>query len=595
MTWLLLALLGALAQGEPDGRGAVDEVWERFPAFVWRAPRPEGPLDPELAAAFGGANVERDDPAAAVLAAGLDFYVGHAPGRNVLHLERDSGDYLERWSEWLESRDSGGLVRRPCLTDPATREHLYEQLDRTLAARGGRHGVGLSLGDEISFTPWGDPVDLCRSPTCEDAWARHLTDLGREVAFPDTDVARRAFASGDTEPLGLWLERRRFNHGLVLSWVRELAEHVRAAAPGTPVGALGLAGRTAFGGLSIPDALEVIDFIEPYATTLSRELCATLADPPQRVLWTLLVDRTDADDCRRQVWEHALRGGDGVVLYRERFLLDDPAKAAACAAAVADVRELRANDWPAAARRPRTRGVALVTSDDSVALAFLRDAALEGESWPHRLAGYQERRGTFETSARAWRLAAEDVGLLPGAVPVERVDEGLLPRFGVLVLLHLAVLSDRDLAGLERYLASGGRAIVEGDLGRFRPDGTRRRPTGYERLAERHRGRLYERVRSERSQLAALATGEAARRAPRVVRPDRAVDLLRFETRLENGDWWCAWLPRAGSGALGWQADEASSERLEWLHPARPEAAPGSAAITTRPGEPVVFRLRSEP
>jgi len=586
---LRLGLLGLLGfPGLQETSPVEPSAWEHFPAFVWRAPRPETPLDPGLVAAFGGANVERDDPAEQVLTEGLDFYVGHAPGRNTLHLERDSGAYLERWQEWLETRDSRLLVREPCLTDPATREHLFDQLDRTLAARAGRHGVGLSLGDELSLTPWGDPVDLCRSPTCEAAWARHLEGLGREVAFPDTDGARRALTSDDTTPIGPWLERRRFNHALTLGWVDELAERARRLAPGTPVGVLGLAGRTAFGGLSIPDALEIVDFIEPYATTLSRELCYTLRRPEQHVLWTLLVDRTSAVECRRQVWEHALRGGDGVVLYRERFLLDEPAKATATAEAVAAIRSLRAADWPAPARRPRTRGVALVSSDDSIALAFLRDAALEGESWPHRLAGYQEQRGTFETSARSWREAAETVGVLPGAVPIERVDEALLPRFPLLVLLHVAVLSDRDLAGLERYLASGGRAVVDGDFGSFFPDGTRRSPTAFERLSGRHRGRLYERVRNEVSQLSGLLSGVATGRAPQIVRATVPTEVLRFETRLDDGDWWIAYLPRSGTVSVRWHTPGARAGRVQWLHPAGAEEGP----VTTAPGEPVIFRLR---
>ena len=105
-----------------------------FPALVWRQRHRDGEPPVELLEPFGGTNVERDDAPTWVFERGLDYYVGHAPGRDVLHLDLERDPWASRHARWLEERDPALLVREPCLTSADARTELWRQLDATLCS-----------------------------------------------------------------------------------------------------------------------------------------------------------------------------------------------------------------------------------------------------------------------------------------------------------------------------------------------------------------------------------------------------------------------------------------------------------------------------
>ncbi len=460
MTFLAvpLVVLAALQ----DGMG-----WDEFPVFVWRQEYRGRALPEALAEAFGGTNVERGESIEWMEERPLAFYVGHAPGRNDLHLRRDEA-YTKRFDKWYASRDERLLVREPCLTDPVTRARLFETLEVSLAARDGNHGLGISLGDEVSLTPWGDPSDVCRSETCEEAWKEYAAERDLPERAPTTDEVRLSFGDGNTSLLGAWLARRRFHQDVVIGLLEELAARARELAPGVPIGLLGLGGRTAFGGVAVERAAEFLDFLEPYRTDDARELFATRRRGDQRVLTTVFADRAGPSDAAWQMWEHFLRGGDGAVVWSDRILAGDDRLRERLAQAAADIRTVQRE---IGAFRPRTSGAAIVHSPDSIALAWLRDALLDGPTWPNRLARYQRENGVRERSLDSWLRVFEDVGILPGSIPVDEIGAATAERFSVLVLSHVEVLSDDEFESIERYLGAGGRIAVEGALGRFDENG----------------------------------------------------------------------------------------------------------------------------
>ncbi len=73
---------GAAAQGEP-----AKTPWPDFPAFVWRLDAPGEELPEALVEAFGGVNVEGMARGEWAHSKGRDFDIGHAPGRDALHLD----------------------------------------------------------------------------------------------------------------------------------------------------------------------------------------------------------------------------------------------------------------------------------------------------------------------------------------------------------------------------------------------------------------------------------------------------------------------------------------------------------------------------
>ncbi len=555
-----------------------------LPVVVWRQDFPaQTPGPVELFEPFGGANVERDDEADWVRERGYDFYVGHAPGRSELHVER-------RDAAWAERADP--LVREPCLTAPTTLERLFATLDGTLAARGGDHGLFVSLGDEVGLTPSGSPSDVCRSQTCEAAW-RALVD----APAPTTDEMLAA-RGADAVPLRrLWLARRDFHHEVVVDVLASLAQRARSCSPGARVGLLGLGGRTAFGGVDVADALSFCDVIEPYDVGGARELAFTLRGPEQEVWRTVFAHEEAPAAVALQAWEHWARGGDGFVVWSDRWLARRPDVRARLADAVSAMRAIE-NGSPA--RGPR--GVALVHDARSLALAWLRDAADDGSTWERRFASYQEWNGSFERALRGWTRLWQDAGFVPGMVSLETVDAGLVSRFRLLVLSHVAALSDADVARLRAFEAAGGKLVLDGPFGEYDERGApRAAPSSDAALRPPFGGGAYLDERfapsgEERRDVARrLAAAAGVERAPFDVRSTPPLPwCIEWSEPDAEGRVRCVAVPNLTTpderarlaSPLEIEVQAARGTRVEWLVPAdangrRTTLAPGDAAVFT--------------
>ncbi len=426
-----------------------------FPAILWRAE--SAPSD--LQRAFGAVCVGRNDTVDELAAAGIEFLVFNAPGRDELHLERERAGWAERRQRWLETRDPALCRREPCLEDPATEALLLARLEQSLAARRGQVGLGLSLGDEVGFTPGGIPEETCTCEHCELAWARahadetsprppRLCDLG-------TDATLRAVFDGDLAPTRHWLERREFHQRQLLDLLGSLARRVRAT--GKPVGLLGLTSQSAFGGVSIERILPQLDFLECYRIGNARELALTLRRPEQRIYLTVFASQ-GASSASWSVWEHWMQGGDGMFVWSEAELAKAPHVAARLLQTLARVRTLPV-------LRPRPQGIAVAHSARAMGAGWLRDALLDGGTWPQRFASWQEQHGRVERARARWFDFARCAGAMPGALPIEQLSPADAARFPLLVLTELLVLSPEDLARLEAYRGAGGTLVVDGELG----------------------------------------------------------------------------------------------------------------------------------
>ena len=439
---MLLALCFALASQE-------------FPAILWRAE----PAPSDLQRAFGAVCVGRNDSVEALGEAAIEFLVFNAPGRDELHLEREREGWAERRQRWLETRDPSLCRREPCLADPATQALLLRRLEESLAARGGAAGLGLSLGDEVGFTPGGVPEDTCTCEHCELAWSlAHAQDTAPSPArLRDigTDATLRAVFEGDMAPTARWLERRAFHQRQLLDLLGTLAQRVRTA--GKPVGLLGLTSQSAFGGVAIERILPQLDFLECYRIGNARELALTLRRPEQRVYLTVFASQ-GASGASWSVWEHWMQGGDGMFVWSEADLAKAPQIAARLQQTLARVRTLPS-------LRPRPQGIAIAHSARAVAAGWLRDALLDGGTWPQRFASWQEQNGRVERARARWFDFARCAGAMPGALPIELLSPADAARFPLLVLAELLVLSPEDLARLEAYRAAGGTVVVDGELG----------------------------------------------------------------------------------------------------------------------------------
>lgn len=613
----LLAALLAASMALSAAAGARPR--HEFPVLVWRERYAGREVPASLLAPFGGTNVEGSESAEWVLERGLDFYVGHAPGRDALHIDDDRPWYAEAWRRFFADRDASALVRRPCLSEPRTLADLEAQLARTVRARGGRFGLGMSLGDEVGLTAHGSPLDLCHSPACLAAWRRFAAREApaRGLAVPpggapyvETDEVRRRWLDGDPSLVPWWLLRRRFHQAVLQEVLARLARRARALAPGVPVGLVGVGGRSAFGDVAVEEVLAHLDFIEVYPQADARELAATLRRPNQN-LWRTVFPEHSPEAVVWQAFDHWRRGGDALVVWSDAVLEDRPALAARLAEAIAAIRALRGD---LGAFRPRPAGVALIHAPDSLALAWLRDALADGSTWPRRFAGYHEQHGTRERALRGWLRLFEDLGTFPGAVLLRGIGASTARRFPLLVASHVAVLSPADLGRLGDYLAAGGRLVVDGPFGEFDRAGRSPRtpplatldraapgrveqapldPARYLEARRRPGGPAARRARARAADLLARAgvmppPGTGAERG---AGPLLAVAAQRSGT---DGAWTIVLQPNAADAGererlVPWRAEIAPPEgaRIEWLHP---PGARGLAPLVPA-GEAAVLRL----
>lgn len=595
-----------------------------WPAFVWRLENPAGAISEELAAAFGGVNVEGADEAEWALAQGLDFFVGHGPGRDALHIDNHTSWYKELWQEYWDERDARQLVRQLCLSEAQTMQDLERRLAASLRARKGNTGRGLSLGDEVGLTRYGGPLDLCESKACRAAFSEFLAESARwralvpeegaALLYPSTDEVRKAWTAGDANLVAAWMARREFHHRVFLGVLKRLAAKGRAMAPGVPLGLLGLGGRTAFGGIGVDTILPELDFLEPYPALDTRELCFTLRTPEQEAWCTVFAEEGQPAGVGWQVREHWLRGGDALVLWSDRELAADATYFAAARDAVAEVRRLTRElpGW-----RPATGGLALVHDPRAQALGFLRDALRDGPTWLKRFSSYQDLHGTREVLQRGILRLAEDAGLLPGALPFERIDRETRLRFPVLVLVEQIVIEDDDLARLETYLRAGGRVVVLGDFDLWNLCGEPSDGAAFERLKAAGEARV-SRVEFDAARYLAEREGapqafgtdclriiEGVLRAAGAARPawrphaeGASLPWLLAEMPGEQiGERFAAALPnlqdplrRAAFKTLQVSLEGLDAERIEWLAP----RAPGpDGSVQLRPGEALVFKILS--
>jgi hypothetical protein len=435
---IALALLAGCAPSErpseaafrPAAAAAAD--FDAFPAYVWSEAGLAEPLPRSWRATFGGVEATRG-----VLPLGAQdwrHYVGQAAGRAELHLDRSV--LQDERTRWLVRRGDALPTRPFELADPALAEELAGRVEQHVRAAPAADFV--SLCDEVGVTPYGDPVDFAGA-TATDALLGLLA--GADV---DAFVAQRA-------------QQRRVLEELLGG----LADAVRTENTSARVALLGLSTATPFAAPSHAFSAARFDVLEPYDEGLARERLFALARPQQVLLRTVFTESAAATAW--QVFEHALRGGDGVVLWQRRELAAAPVVADDLAAALAAVRALR---FDLGARFERPSGVVVLVDERSDAAAWLEQARRARLAWPQRLAGFEAREGpAFRRRERIVALF-EEAGASPGVLACDELDATASERFPLVVASGLDLADGRVAATLRNHLASGGHVVLDEALGR---------------------------------------------------------------------------------------------------------------------------------
>lgn len=175
-----------------------------------------------------------------------------------------------------------GVVRKPCLTDPAfwqaERKHLHDR------ARSIAHAdvFTYSLGDEICLDVGNTSV--CRSPTCLAgfrAWLRkQYPTLAALNAEWDTAFANWAAVTpksrkeaGESGNLAPWLDHRLFMDRVFAEGLNRARDLIHEIEPGVPVGAEGLWGSASAYGMDWWLITRKLDTLAPYWRRLLMREC----------------------------------------------------------------------------------------------------------------------------------------------------------------------------------------------------------------------------------------------------------------------------------------------------------------------------------
>ena len=453
-------------------------------SFLWlhRAP----PLDDRLLVALEKLGVSGTNSAGTADASLLSrrrtpFYVDHVAGKGRLALRPKVFESAR--TTWRETR-TDNLLRRPhCLTDPATTRATTRRISEVLDAVLPHRPLALTLDDEISLTRNGSPFDFCRSPTClaafrtflrerygslvalNAAWSRTF-DSWNDVVPLTTDTVRRRELIRPVSQRDFtdWSDHRDFMDRVFTRAVHDAAEQVRRRATDVPVGFTGGGAPSAFSGLAWSRMLEHVDVVEPYDIGGSRGLVGSFARPNTVILRTVFRDELDARFNRHELFDYALRGDDGVIIWSAGdYFVDRRAdRPTPWAEALREPLQNLAgeaftklhNATPVAAR------IAVVESMAANRMHWMNDSADDGPNWINRLSSWEETHSSQNRHREAWQKLLEDIGVAFAYVDADCLTTTDLTPYRVLVLPRTIALDDDQAEAVRRF---GRHGVVVAD------------------------------------------------------------------------------------------------------------------------------------
>ena len=475
-----LAIILALIIPSPGQSQSLDGEAEGYLSFLWMYRGPSE--DPALYAALEalgvrGTNVFGPGDSRPAATAGRPFYVDHAAGKGILQL-RDK-DFLAQREAFLAGRERSQLVRKPCVSDPATHAEVLRRIDAVIEALGPRRPFALALDDEISLTLRNSAFDFCRGEHCEaafrswlktrygspkkiaSAWGRRRSAAFEEIILPSLDeIRRREFIR---DPLlwnfADWNDHRAFMDQRFREVVHEWVAEVRKRRPGVRVGFTGGEAPSPFSGVDWATILPGLDFIEPYDVGGSRELVRSFADDDCAIFRTLFKDERGLRYNQHELYDYRLRGDRGVIIWSAEDYFDERKVESPSAWAQGMSETLRTLDGPAlrAWQQADTTPapVALVESAASNRMHWMLDSLYDGRGWVHRSSSFEQRKGSQNRCREAWQKLLEDLHVDYVHIAAESLQKRDLSEFKAIILPRTIALSGRDATALRRYAESG--------------------------------------------------------------------------------------------------------------------------------------------
>ena len=508
---VVLAALAGLSHGQAEpqddsprpGRGGRTDPyalgknvrgWSGWPVFTWLYDygEPDGTLLKRLQKEeLGGTSVHADWSSATQALLDTDFYVSHLVSPGVLRLDNEV--FEQSLAEFYQANGVPQAPRPTSMSDPEVRAQLKARIKERVDAHRISNPLAYSLEDEISYTRGIDPIDFrwdehtlkafrkwlsSREQSLEslnEAWATDWSDW--EQAIPETTGQARAKNLGVPIPelnFASWSDRREFEEWEFASLVKELTQAARSVDPETPVGFLGGAAPSAFGGFDWWLLARSASFFEAYEYGLAPELIQAFQTKPSRQLSTLFFAETRrlGEQPLIELWKRVLRGDDGLILnpVANLFAPQDPTQLTFAAREF--VREMSTYRRAMNLRnslKPAQAEIFLYYSQPSIRAGWMLDSWNDGSEWMRRTTAYEYENSLSINSREGWGQFLRELSL-----PFSFIDSREFVTIGgaefagkVIVLNAALALSDQEVHELLRFVARGGLLIADGHTALF--------------------------------------------------------------------------------------------------------------------------------
>lgn len=467
-------------------------------------------LDEQVAAqiralGFGAVSVSPGADPARIADLQLAPFGDQLVGKGVLELRPAQWDEVRH--AYLRERDPSLLIRPAVLADADVQLDLERTLVHRLRefATAPREPVALTLGDEISLTRHGNPLDLCfAEPTLREfrrwlqvrhgtletlnrAWGTQFPTWDSVLPFTADQIRARELAGAELpRNLRPWAEHREFMDLELARTVALLCRRAEAEHPSLPVGLTGLQPPSAYGGHDYARLLPQLDLYEAYDIGGARQLAMSLARP-DAAQWVTLFPPEGAEPAElpgARAAEALARGAHGLVVWSSGHLFDaerQPNEHARRLAAT--FRELETPAHWFAGARWLPSPVLLVESQASIRAHWMLDSADDGATWINRLSSYEAAHSTSQAARRSWVLLLQDLGLQPELIGEASLPERLrrdAPK--VLVLPAQLALGDAAVHAIAAYVEQGGALIADHGAALYDEHLVRRREAGLDEL-----------------------------------------------------------------------------------------------------------------
>lgn len=378
---------------------------------------------------------------------------------------------------YVRSHLMDGVIRRPCLTDPAYLEKLRDDVHRCVGFAKDFMPPAYFIGDENSIGYYNDAHDFCQSPTCLVEFRSYLKNKYGSIdglnrswqssfnAFEEVVPYTRKQAE-DSKNYAPWAEHRLFMFSVLSDTVGKIRGFIRDIDPEGGIAVSGADKTGINGGFDWYLMLRHLDYAVGYTedslVDVMRSFCKEDAvlgswtgytSSPEAIKNTLWREMFNgffnfgyfAEKFWSEGYKHLLSAGDGKVAPGGKDLkkiLDE-------------MRESGLSKTIKEAMRYESPVAILYSSPSLIATAFTGSYSALNTS-------------VFNANANGWSLLIRDMGIQPPTyISSQQLEAGMLTpeKYPVFILPLSQALSEKEMEVLTSYVKDGGILVADAQAG----------------------------------------------------------------------------------------------------------------------------------